>query len=91
MIKSLFDEKTGICNIDEHIIERESFKKIMEDGIISEEEVKQQSELVISLLKKLDKKLDEVEKEMVLDVICEMSILYTLTQKNILDQYERRI
>ena len=88
MLKFFFDEN-GFCNIDESIAKRDTFKKILEDGKITEDEVKKQSELVILLLNELDEKLDEKEKKMVLDVICEMSILYTLSQKNIIDNYER--
>jgi len=89
MIKSFFDEATGVFNIDEHIIGRESFKKILEDGKITSDEVKKQSELVIEYLKKLDNKLDDAEKAMVTDAICELLILYSLSQKNIIDEFER--
>ena len=75
MIKSFFDEATGVFNIDEHIIGRESFKKILEDGKITSDEVKKQSELVIEYLKKLDNKLDDAEKAMVTDAICELLIV----------------
>lgn len=88
MIKSFFDKETGVFNIDEHIMKRETFKKIFEDGKITKEEVKQQSELVIEHLKKLDDKLDDKEKTMVIDAICEIFILYNLSQKNIIDEFE---
>lgn len=83
MVKSLFDAKTGVFNLDEHIVLRETFKRIMNDGVVTSEEVKQQGELVVALLKQLDNILDEKEKSLVVDAICEICILYSLSQKNI--------
>ena len=52
----MFFNQNGILNIDEAILNKESFKKIMEDGIVSEEEIKEQSEKVIGLFKDIENK-----------------------------------
>ena len=44
-----FNEK-GILNIDEMVADNASFKNIMEDGIVTEEEVKAQSDKGIAML-----------------------------------------
>lgn len=53
-----FNEK-GILNIDELIMNNASFKKIMEDGIVTEEEIKEQSDKVVALLHDMEKKYSE--------------------------------
>ena len=40
----MFFNEEGILNIDEMVVNNASFKAIMEDGIITEEEIKAQSE-----------------------------------------------
>ena len=49
-----FNEK-GILNIDELIMNNASFKKIMEDGIVTEEEIKEQSDKVVALLHDMER------------------------------------
>ena len=40
----MFFNEDGILNIDEMVVNNTSFKNIMEDGIVTEEEIKAQSE-----------------------------------------------
>ena len=46
----MFFIEKGILNIDEWVANNDSFKKIMEDGIVTDEEVKAQSDKVVSML-----------------------------------------
>ena len=48
----LFD-KEGILNIDELVAQRPTFRKIMEDQIVTDDELTNQANLVVNLLKKL--------------------------------------
>ena len=50
-----FNEK-GILNIDEIIVNNASFKNIMNDGIVTEEEVRAQSEKVVAMLHDMENK-----------------------------------
>ena len=52
-MNTFFDE-SGSLNIDDLIIQQPSFKKIMEDGVVTEEELAEQKERVIILLKKIE-------------------------------------
>ena len=63
MNNTFFDE-TGLLNIDDIILQQPSFQKIMADGIVTEEELTEQSTRVITLLKSLEKDLspEQVEK-----------------------------
>ncbi|MEJ8768590.1 hypothetical protein [Prevotella sp. HCN-7019] len=72
-----FDEK-GILNIDEFIVNNESFKKIMEDGIVTKEEIKAQSEKVVALLHDMEKKYSEAQLVEIKELLVESGVLYAV-------------
>lgn len=74
----MFFYQNGILNIDEAILNKESFKKIMEDGIVSEEEIKEQSEKVIGLFKDIENKFSEEQLRDIKDLLAETSVLYAV-------------
>ena len=74
----MFFNQNGILNIDEAILNKESFKKIMEDGIVTEEEIKEQSEKVIGLFKDIENKFSEEQLRDIKDLLAETSVLYAV-------------
>ena len=56
----MFFNQNGILNIDEAIMNKESFKKIMADGIVTEDEIKEQSDKVVGLFQEIEKILREI-------------------------------
>ena len=74
----MFFNQNGILNIDEAILNKESFKKVMEDGIVSEEEIKEQSEKVIGLFKDIENKFSEEQLRDIKDLLAETSVLYAV-------------
>ena len=78
-MKRLFDEETGYLIIDELAMKRYSYAKVLADNVVTEKEIKEQSDLVLDYLKKMDQKLNEEEQEMVIDLICEMAVLYEIS------------
>ena len=40
----MFFNEQGMLNLDEAVMNQPTFKKIMEDGIVTEQEIKEQSE-----------------------------------------------
>ena len=74
----MFFNQNGILNIDEAILNKESFKKIMEDGIVSEEEIKEQSEKVIGLFTDIENKFSEEQLRDIKDLLAETSVLYAV-------------
>ena len=50
----LFD-KEGVLRIDEAIMKRPTFLKIMEDNVVTDEEIFEQSRVVLDLLQKAEK------------------------------------
>ena len=73
-MNTFFDE-TGTLNIDDLILEQPSFQKIMEDGVVTDEELAEQKERVIALLKKLEQKLTPEQIDLVRELLAEISVL----------------
>ena len=80
----MFFNKKGILNIDEWVANNDSFKKIMEDGIVTDEEVKAQSDKVISMLKEIEAKYTEAQLAEIKNLLAETSVLYAVYQLNAL-------
>ncbi len=45
----MFFNEQGMLNLDEAVMNQPTFKKIMEDGIVTEQEIKEQSERIVSI------------------------------------------
>lgn len=74
----MFFNEDGILNLDEMVINNESFKNIMEDGIITEEEIKTQSDKVLALLHDIEAKYDPEQLEEIKNLLVESSVLYAV-------------
>ncbi|MDF2532514.1 MAG: hypothetical protein K0Q65_2095, partial [Clostridia bacterium] len=83
MNKNLFDENSGMLLLDEYICEMPSFRKIMEDSVITSDEVMGQSEKVITLLKRLEGVLQPEGKELLIETLCEIAVLYAISTKDV--------
>lgn len=81
MSKKLFDEITGMLLLDEYVYDMPSFKKIIDDGVITSDEVIEQSQKVISLLKKLESELQPETKDLFIETLCEIAVLYAISRK----------
>ena len=73
-MNTFFDE-SGCLNIDDIIIQQPSFIKIMEDGIVTDEEIEEQKERVITLLKKFEQNSTPEQIERVRELLAEISVL----------------
>ncbi len=76
-MNTFFDE-SGTLNIDELILQQPSFQKIMEDGVVTEEEIKEQRERVTNLLKKLENSLSPEQIDQVRELLAEISVLVAI-------------
>ena len=74
----MFFNEEGILNIDEMVINNTSFKAIMEDGVITEEEIKAQSDKVVSLLHDMEAKYNEEQLAEIKNLLVESSVLYAV-------------
>lgn len=73
-MNSLFDQY-GNLNIDDLIAEQPSFQKIMEDGIVTPEEVQEQSDRVATLLHKFEETATPEQIEQMREILAELSVL----------------
>ena len=74
----MFFNEDGILNIDELVANNTSFKNIMKDGIVTEEEVKSQSDKVIELLRNVEGKYTGEQIEVIKSLLVETSVLYAV-------------
>lgn len=74
--KSWFDAQSNELNFSEYVERMESWQQALSDGVISPEEVHQQTERVANLLRALEPKLsDELHAE-ITTVFYELAVLY---------------
>jgi len=74
----MFFNEEGILNIDEMVVNNASFKNIMEDGVVTEEEIKTQSDKVVALLHDMESKFSEEQLAEVKTLLVETSVLYAV-------------
>ena len=74
----MFFNEEGILNIDEMVVNNTSFKTILEDGIITEEEIKTQSDKVVAMLREMEAKYSEEQLAEIKSLLVESSVLYAV-------------
>lgn len=74
-MKKLFFDDNGSLTINESIINHPSYKKILEDYIVTEEELQQQINKVLSLFQKIETEFNDTQKELIKELIIETNIL----------------
>ena len=76
-MNTFFDEN-GMLNLDESVMQMDSFKKIMEDGIVTDAEIVGQAQHVTALLHKVEDICSPEQSALFKEVLSEMSVLYTV-------------
>lgn len=71
----IFDEN-GMLNISDIVMAHPSYKAIMEDGVVSDQEMKDQAEAAIAALRRVQSLCNEEQQSAVLEAISEMSVLF---------------
>ena len=74
----MFFNEEGILNIDEMVVNNASFKNIMEDGVITEEEIKAQSDKVVTMLHEMEAKYSEEQLTEIKNLLVESGVLYAV-------------
>ena len=72
-------EKNGSISFDEAIFDRPSIRRILDDGKVSEQEIKQQTELTRRLFDELKDSLTAEQEEKLLVLVEEMGVLFTIS------------
>jgi hypothetical protein len=78
MSRPWFDAETGILKLDEYLCEDPSFRKVMEDGIVTDDELAAHAEAVAESLRALEASLDAPARDRVLDTLIQLCALYAL-------------
>ena len=73
----MFFNEQGMLNLDEAVMNQPTFKKIMEDGIVTEQEIKEQSERMVSILKSMEKNYTEEQQREIKELLVEAGVLFT--------------
>jgi hypothetical protein len=73
----MFFNEEGILDLDEMLVNNASFKNIMEDGVVTDEEIRTQAEKVISILRGMEEKYNDEQLEEIKSLPVETSVLYT--------------
>lgn len=80
-MKSLLD-KYGNLNIEDLVVNQPSFKRVIEDGIITEEEIEEQSQRVVAKIKEVESIATSEVKEKMRELLAEMSVLVAISNLN---------
>ena len=73
-MNTFFDE-AGTLNLDELILNHPSFKQIMADGVVTQEELTVQAQRVTTLLKQMEQTLAPEQIDQVRELLAEISVL----------------
>lgn len=76
--KNVFFDKNGVLNLDEAVMDIDSFKTIMADGIVTDEELKAQSDRVIGILYDMEKRYSPEQLKEIKQLLAETSVLYAI-------------
>ena len=74
----MFFNEDGILNIDEMIIESPSFQKIMEDGVVTDEELAEQADKVVAQLREMETKFNEEQVAEIKKLLVESNVLQAI-------------
>lgn len=74
----MFFNGEDILNIDEMVANNASFKSILEDGVITEDEIQAQSDKVVSMLHDMEARFNEEQLTEIKNLLVESSVLYAV-------------
>lgn len=76
----MFITENGLLDLDSIIINNPSYQKIMEDGIVTDEEIQEQAEKIDSMLKDMKSKYTLEQFSEVQRLIAEVSVLFVVSK-----------
>lgn len=74
----MFFDENGVLNLDEMIAQNDSFKKIMADELVSEAEVKEQSDRVLQMMHDMEQRYTAEQVEEIKHLLVETNVLYAI-------------
>ena len=83
MDKPWFDPQTGTLLLDEYVVEMDSYRRIVEDEAITDDELAEQTQRVASLLRRLEEALSLEAKAIATEALGELAVLNALQVKRL--------
>ena len=83
MNKPWFDQETGTLLLDEYVVEMDSYRRIVEDAVITDDELVEQTRRVASLLRQLEEALSPEAKAIATEALGELAVLNALQVKRL--------
>ncbi|HKH39839.1 MAG TPA: hypothetical protein VKA82_22035 [Rubrobacter sp.] len=83
MEKPWFDQESGTLMLDEYVVEMDSYRRIVEDERITDDELLEQTQRVISLLQQLEETLSPEAKAIATEALGELTVLNALQVKRL--------
>jgi hypothetical protein len=77
-MKPWFDPETGETLLDTYAAELDSYRRIVADVVVTDEEIREQAQRVATLLRQLEGMLSPEAKVVATDVLCELAVLNVL-------------
>jgi hypothetical protein len=83
MDRPWFDQETGTLLLDEYVVEMDSYRRIVEDETITDDELDEQTQRVTSLLRQLEETLSPEAKAVATEALGELAVLNALQVKRL--------
>ncbi len=83
MDRPWFDQETGTLLLDEYVLEMDSYRRIVEDEVITDAELVEQTQRVASLLGRLEEALSSEVKALATETLGELAVLNALQVKRL--------
>ena len=83
MDRPWFDQESGTLLLDEYVLEMDSYRRIVEDEAITDEELVEQTQRVTSLLRQLEETLSPEAKALATEALSELAVLNALQVKRL--------
>lgn len=80
-MQNIFFDSEGSLNINELIANHPSYIKILEDNVVTDEELKSQSDIVLELFKKIDSVCNDEQKILIKELLIETNVLNAIYKK----------
>lgn len=80
-MQNIFFDSEGSLNINELIANHPSYIKILEDNVVTDDELKSQSDIVLELFKKIESVCNDEQKILIKEMLIETNVLNAVYKK----------
>lgn len=84
----MFFNKEGFLNLDELVMKNATFRKIIDDNVVTDEEIVEQSARVLNLYRELEKEFSDKQLELIAETIVQTSVLQSISKIRELQDFQ---